>query len=93
MGPDALLERLAMSAARLPFLSALAHLARSYRVPWDRIDRTDPSQPRLPCRADELTPGPARRRVRARAGGARRRRAGRAHTAALRRDGGTSSTR
>jgi sporulation protein YlmC with PRC-barrel domain len=54
LGPYALVERLALSASRLPFLGLLARVGRFHRVPWDRIDLSDPAHPRLTCRLDEI---------------------------------------
>jgi hypothetical protein len=54
LGPEALLERLAVSASSLPFLGALHRFVTLRRVPWDRLDLSAPEQPRLTCRIDEL---------------------------------------
>jgi hypothetical protein len=54
LGPEALLERLAVSASTLPFLGSLARLATSRRVPWDRLDLSNPERPRLTCDVDDL---------------------------------------
>ena len=54
LGPAALLERLAVSASIVPFFGFLARFGRARRVPWDRLDLSDPERPRLTCDADEL---------------------------------------
>jgi hypothetical protein len=55
LGPPALLERLAVSAAVVPFLGVLARFGRGRRVPWDRLDFSDPRRPRLTCDVEELS--------------------------------------
>ncbi|MBA2627879.1 MAG: hypothetical protein H0U85_07685 [Gemmatimonadales bacterium] len=50
VGPDALLERLSIRAVRI--FRGAHHGA--YRVPWERLDLTDPRHPRLRGRRDEL---------------------------------------
>ncbi len=54
LGPDALLERLAVTASRIPFLGVLRGARASRRVPWDRLDLSRPDEPRLRCEVDEL---------------------------------------
>ena len=56
VGPPALLERLAMSASIVPFFGFLARFGGGRRVPWDRLDLSDPERPRLTCDADALAP-------------------------------------
>jgi hypothetical protein len=56
LGPSALLERLAMSASAVPFLGFLARFGGGCRVPWDRLDLSDPERLRLTCDADALAP-------------------------------------
>lgn len=56
MGPDALLQRLAVGLSRFRIVRALGigrhHHGR--RVPWDKLDLSDPHHPRLTCPASEL---------------------------------------
>src|SRR5436190_722309 len=48
LGAAALIERLALSAALLPFLRLLPLGERvEYRVPWNQMDLTDPKRPRV----------------------------------------------
>ena len=55
LGSQALLERLSTSAMKVPFLGVLGRLrGKSYCVPWNRMDLTHPTRPRLLCRRDEL---------------------------------------
>ena len=56
LGPAAILERLSawrIGQAILPLLSA-RRTPSGYRIPWDKIDLTDPKKPRLLCSLDEL---------------------------------------
>lgn len=50
LGPHALVERLSIPLVRL--LRRGKHGLR--RVPWDRLDLTDPAHPRLTCTLEEL---------------------------------------
>lgn len=50
LGPHALLERLSLPLMRI--VRGPRHGIR--RVPWDRLDLSDPAQPRLTCPLDEL---------------------------------------
>jgi sporulation protein YlmC with PRC-barrel domain len=53
LGSYAVLERLAVSPVARVFLSLL-HLRTGYRVPWDRLDLSDVTRPRLTCALSEL---------------------------------------
>ena len=56
LGSYALMERLAASPfgrALLAFFGG-AKLGRGYRVPWDKLDLTDPEEPKLLCAVSEL---------------------------------------
>jgi sporulation protein YlmC with PRC-barrel domain len=50
LGPHALVERLSLPLVRI--LRGRSHGLR--RVPWDRLDLTDPVRPRLTCTLEEL---------------------------------------
>ena len=50
LGPHALLERLSLPLMRA--VRGRSHRVR--RVPWDRLDLSDPAQPRLTCRLEDL---------------------------------------
>lgn len=50
LGPHALVERLSLPLVR--FFRGRSHGLRP--VPWDRLDLTDPAQPRLTCTLEEL---------------------------------------
>jgi hypothetical protein len=55
VGPGALLERLAELTSLVPLFGALRRrLNARQRVPWDRIDLTEPSRPRATVRQAEL---------------------------------------
>lgn len=55
VGPGALLERLADLTSLLPLLGPLQRrLGARHRVPWDRLDFTDPSHPRATVRRADL---------------------------------------
>jgi hypothetical protein len=51
LGPAALLSRLGLSARRLVGWPAPRE---PLRVPWDRLDLSDPERPRLLCPLSEL---------------------------------------
>jgi hypothetical protein len=51
LGSGALLERLSS-----PILRVLGRRPKGRRVPWDKLDLTDPDHPRLTCGRDELPP-------------------------------------
>ena len=56
IGRRALLERLSIPGLSLTFLSflgAVRHQA-THRVPWDKMDLSDPARPRISCNVDEL---------------------------------------
>lgn len=50
LGPHALLERLSLPLTRA--VRGRAHRLR--RIPWDRLDLSDPSHPKLTCTREEL---------------------------------------
>lgn len=55
VGRGALLERLTELTSLVPIVSALQHrLGERRRVPWDRLDFSDPSHPRATVRHEEL---------------------------------------
>ena len=55
VGRGALLERLTELTSLLPLLGPLRHrLGARHRVPWDRLDLTDPSRPRALVRREDL---------------------------------------
>lgn len=54
LGPEALLERLSLTLADFPGLGWLRRGAQGLRVPWERIDLSDPDRPRLTCAPEEL---------------------------------------
>ncbi len=55
LGRGALLERLAELTSLVPVFGALQRrLSVRHRVPWDRIDFTDPSHPRATVRHADL---------------------------------------
>ena len=55
VGPGALLERLAELSSLVPLFGALQRrLSVRHRVPWDRLDFTDPSHPRATVRRADL---------------------------------------
>lgn len=58
IGAAALLERVGVFGAQLPFFSWLAARPREFRVPWQLVDLTDPRQPRLRVREADLVPAP-----------------------------------
>lgn len=56
IGRAALLQRLSaqvIGTALLRFLGAKTH--GGYKVPWDKMDLSDPQRPRLECVKDELS--------------------------------------
>jgi hypothetical protein len=57
LGPDALAARLAVWLTGLRLLHWLGVEQSNrggYRVPWDKMDLTEPEQPRLRCAKEEL---------------------------------------
>lgn len=57
-GDYALLDRLAgwtIGRAVLRVFGA-SHKTSSYRIPWDKLDLTDPQRPRLRCDVSDLSP-------------------------------------
>jgi hypothetical protein len=55
VGRGALLERLTELTSLVPIVSALQHrLGERRRIPWDRLDFSDPSHPRATVRHEEL---------------------------------------
>ena len=58
VGAYAMMERLAawrIGRALLRLFGATRH-GGGYRVPWDKLDLSDPERPRLRCEAGELAP-------------------------------------
>ena len=55
-GPDAMGARLAvwLTGLRMLHWLGVGKSNRGYRVPWDKMDLTDPEQPRLRCAKEEL---------------------------------------
>jgi len=56
LGSYALMERLAASLfgrALLDFVGG-SKLGQGYRIPWDKLDLTDPEKPKLLCPMDQL---------------------------------------
>ena len=47
LGRAALLERLGGAMLKLPFLSQLRSHEEPVRIPWDKLDLSDPESPRL----------------------------------------------
>jgi sporulation protein YlmC with PRC-barrel domain len=58
IGKYALLERLAGSTMARSLLTLLGRGSKqsSYRIPWDKLDLSDPKRPRLVCEVGELLP-------------------------------------
>ena len=56
IGAYALFERLAGWRIGRALLRTLRVRGKSYRVPWDKLDLSDPERPRLNCAVDELEP-------------------------------------
>ena len=55
VGRGALLQRLTELTSLVPLVSALQHrLGERRRVPWERLDFSDPSHPRAVVRHEEL---------------------------------------
>jgi sporulation protein YlmC with PRC-barrel domain len=56
LGPYALLERLSLWVMTLPLLRLFRarNCGAEYRLPWDRLDLTDPERPQLRCTREEL---------------------------------------
>jgi hypothetical protein len=56
IGPAAMLERLSAWTLGLPMSDFLrwGKIGNRYRVPWDKLDLSDPDQPRLKCPVEEL---------------------------------------
>ena len=55
LGPSAVAERLSASAMQLPFFNVLSRFrTKLRRVPWDQMDLTHPTHPRLRCRKEDL---------------------------------------
>jgi hypothetical protein len=56
LGSYALMERLSASPfgrALLEFFGA-GRIGRGYRIPWERLDLSDPEKPKLLCAIDQL---------------------------------------
>ena len=56
LGADAMLERLLGFFLELPFLHLLRGKDRGFRVPWNKMDLSDPEHPRVLCTREELEP-------------------------------------
>ncbi len=55
IGPAAILERLsAWKLLQVLPLLKTSQLSSGYRVPWDKLDLTDPEKPQLLCAEEEL---------------------------------------
>jgi sporulation protein YlmC with PRC-barrel domain len=56
VGVAALAERLSIRRLFTKFTSSFGQRARQriYRIPWDKLDLTDPTQPRLTCTISQL---------------------------------------
>jgi hypothetical protein len=54
LGPHALMERLSASFASFPVLGSLGRRRRPVKIPWNRLDLSDPEHPRLLCTLNEL---------------------------------------
>ena len=55
VGDYAMFERLAALAIARSFLSLFGSMIKSgYRVPWDKLDLSDPKHPKLTCKVAEL---------------------------------------
>jgi hypothetical protein len=54
VGIYAILERLSAWQIGRGVLQLFGAEAKGYCVPWDKLDLSDPSKPRLKCRLDEL---------------------------------------
>ena len=70
LGREALLERLSVPDLSLAALRVLGarHGAGGRRVPWHRMDLTDPDHPRLSCTREELDAAAANGSAEARRG-------------------------
>jgi|ERR1043165_3059223 sporulation protein YlmC with PRC-barrel domain len=53
-GSYGLLERLAALSIGRAILKAFGARRKSYRIPWDQLDLSDPEKPRLRCEVSEL---------------------------------------
>jgi len=56
IGRRALLERLSIPGISFTFLSFLGARGQhaTHRVPWDKLDLSDPHHPRITCAVDDL---------------------------------------
>jgi len=57
VGGAAVFERLSIfhvGAGLLRYLGGRAQSAKPHRIPWDKMDLSDPEKPRLTCRIAEL---------------------------------------
>ena len=56
LGEHALMERLSFSGAAALFVDQLGGRRPnvSHKVPWDKMDLSDPMHPKIRCRVDEL---------------------------------------
>jgi sporulation protein YlmC with PRC-barrel domain len=55
LGPEALLERLSVSGLSLLSLFGIRSRRRGLRIPWDKLDLSNPKKLRLTCSIEELT--------------------------------------
>jgi len=60
IGPLAILERFSAWTLGLPMSDFLrwGKIGDRYRVPWDKLDLSDPNRPRLKCSVAELDKAP-----------------------------------
>lgn len=58
IGAVALLERLSAWRVGMAILTVLGmrKLERGYKIPWDKLDLSDPQKPRLLCAREDLEP-------------------------------------
>lgn len=54
LGPAAMLERIGGFFSALPYFRIIPFPKRLYRVPWDKLDLSDPMRPRVRCAKSEL---------------------------------------
>jgi len=55
VGTYAVFERLSFWSIGRGILSLFgSHMKSGYRIPWDKVDFTDPDRPRITCKVEEL---------------------------------------
>lgn len=54
LGPAAMVERIGGFFSALPYLRIIPFPKRLYRVPWDKLDLSEPMRPRVRCAKAEL---------------------------------------